>query len=104
MSAAHRMVSLQICSDRRRLGAAAALAVSLTLAGCTIGPDYERPQDIPAPAEFRGVLEPQQAESFADLAWAEVFNDPELRPLIETALKVAATKWESTANETKKAA
>jgi multidrug efflux system outer membrane protein len=32
------------------------------------------------------VLEPQDATSFADLGWAEVFNDPELRTVIETAL------------------
>jgi outer membrane protein, multidrug efflux system len=60
----------------------AALAVS----GCAIGPDYERPQ-LPAPVEFRGVMTPQEAESFADLAWAEVFAEPELRSVIETALE-----------------
>jgi multidrug efflux system outer membrane protein len=62
-----------------------AATVAATLAACTIGPDYRRP-DVPSPIEFRGVLEPQDATSIADLGWAEVFNDPELRTVIETAL------------------
>ena len=62
-----------------------AAAVTLTLAGCTNGPNYTRPE-LPAPVEYRGVLAPQDAQSFADLNWAEVFNDPELRAVIETAL------------------
>jgi multidrug efflux system outer membrane protein len=64
-----------------------AAAVSLWLAGCAIGPDYERPADLPAQEQFRSVLVPQQAQSFADLSWAEVFNDPELETAIATALK-----------------
>jgi multidrug efflux system outer membrane protein len=77
-----------------------AVTVIAVLAGCAIGPDYKRPADLPAPAEFRGVLSPQQAESIADLHWTEVFNDPELRPVIETALannldlKIAAARVE----------
>ena len=77
-----------------------AVTVLATLAGCAIGPDYERPADLPAPVEFRGVLSPQQAESIADLHWTEVFNDPELRAVIETALannldlKIAAARVE----------
>jgi len=62
-----------------------AVAVALALGGCAIGPDYERPQ-LPAPVEYRGVLSPQEATSFADLHWAEVFHDPELQQVIETAL------------------
>jgi multidrug efflux system outer membrane protein len=81
----------------RHLVAAGVLAA---LTGCAIGPDYQRPVDLPAPTEFRGVLSPQQAESIADLPWAEVFNDPELRAVIETALannldlKIAAARVE----------
>jgi len=77
-----------------------AVTVIAVLAGCAIGPDYKRPADLPAPAEFRGVLSPQQAESIADLHWTAVFNDPELRPVIETALannldlKIAAARVE----------
>jgi outer membrane protein, multidrug efflux system len=77
-----------------------AAGVLVALTGCAIGPDYQRPVDLPAPVEFRGVLSPQQAESIADLPWAEVFNDPELRAVIETALannldlKIAAARVE----------
>ena len=77
-----------------------AVAVLATLAGCAIGPDYERPTDLPAPVEYRGVLAAQDAESIADLPWTEVFNDPELRQVIETALannldlKIAAARVE----------
>lgn len=70
----------------RRWLTALASAAGVTLAGCAIGPDYERPE-LPVPAEYRGVLEPQQAESLADLEWTEVFGDPELRKVIETALQ-----------------
>lgn len=62
-----------------------ALSLYAGLAGCVIGPDYERPE-LPVPVEHRGVLSPQDAESYADLQWAQVFADPELVPLIERAL------------------
>ncbi len=77
-----------------------AVTVIAVLTGCAVGPDYKRPADLPAPAEFRGVLSPQQAESIADLHWTAVFNDPELRAVIETALannldlKIAAARVE----------
>ncbi|HSE13728.1 MAG TPA: efflux transporter outer membrane subunit [Rudaea sp.] len=64
-----------------------ALGVALVLSGCAIGPDYERPKDLPAQEQFRSVLTPQEAASFADLPWAETFNDPELRVVLETALR-----------------
>jgi len=63
------------------------LAVTLALTGCAIGPDYRRPADLPTQEQYRSVLTPQEAASFADLAWAQTFNDPELRVVIETALK-----------------
>jgi outer membrane protein TolC len=65
-------------TTRTQVLAAAALATAAALTGCAIGPDYVRP-DLPVPEQHRGVLTAQQAESFADLKWAEVFNDPELR-------------------------
>lgn len=61
--------------------------MAATLAGCAIGPNYERPKDLPAAGQYRGVLSPQQAASFADIGWAQTFNDPELTPVIEAALK-----------------
>ena len=62
-------------------------ATALVLGGCAIGPDYVRPTDLPETAEYRGVLRPQDAQSFADLEWTAVFGDPELRTVIETAIE-----------------
>jgi multidrug efflux system outer membrane protein len=61
--------------------------VAALAAGCAIGPDYERPADVMPVEEFRAVLAPQQAASFADLGWAAAFNDPELVEMIRTALE-----------------
>lgn len=56
-------------------------------AGCVVGPNYQRPS-IKTPAAFRAPqpLPPDQAESFADLKWFEVFQDDKLQELIKTAL------------------
>jgi outer membrane protein, multidrug efflux system len=60
----------------------------LVLAGCTVGPNYQRPA-LPVPQNFRAPdpLPPPQAASLADLKWFEVFQDPELQKLIRTALE-----------------
>lgn len=64
-----------------------AVAVALALGGCAIGPDYKRPENLPQQEQYRSVLTPQEAASFADLPWTSTFNDPELRVVIETALR-----------------
>jgi NodT family efflux transporter outer membrane factor (OMF) lipoprotein len=58
------------------------------LAGCTVGPNYQRPA-VPVPPNFRAPdpLPPAQAESLADLKWFEVFHDLQLQGLIRTALE-----------------
>jgi multidrug efflux system outer membrane protein len=58
------------------------------VAGCTVGPDYHRP-DVPVPASFRGATPEafQQLQSFGDLAWWQVFQDEALQALIQTALE-----------------
>ena len=60
------------------------------LAGCKVGPNYNRPVVQP-PTAYRNVSEnPQaqaQAASYADLPWWQVFQDPQLQELIRTALK-----------------
>jgi outer membrane protein, multidrug efflux system len=79
-----------------------ALLVSvLLLAGCTVGPKYQRPT-IDTPAAYRGESANQAsvaaAESLGNDKWWEVFEDPVLQQLIRTALRqnydvrIAATR------------
>ena len=72
-----------------RRGCIAVLAVAaLCLAGCVVGPNYTRPA-TPVPPAFRDAppATAQEAASFADLPWWEVFRDPVLQKLIRTALE-----------------
>jgi multidrug efflux system outer membrane protein len=64
------------------------LIATVLLAGCTVGPNYQRPS-VPTPASFRAPdpLPATQAASFADLKWFEIFKDDKLQGLIRTALK-----------------
>ena len=84
------------------------------LAGCTVGPNYQRPS-VDVPGAYRGVApdasdksyersQPPQnapqaaAQSLGDEKWWNVFQDPTLQGLIRTALKnnydvrIAATR------------
>ena len=58
------------------------LAVSiLALCGCTVGPNYKRPQ-LALPPEFRGA--PAGADhlrSIADTKWQDLFPDPALNQI-----------------------
>jgi len=67
------------------LGLSGALAGGL-LAGCTVGPDYERP-DVELPEAWREPGATQETASLADTPWWELFQDPELQSLIEIALE-----------------
>ena len=62
-------------------------AVALVLAGCTVGPDYRRPE-LPVPPEFRGQPAdvPVGPPSIADLGWWQLFEDETLHGLLRTAL------------------
>jgi multidrug efflux system outer membrane protein len=60
------------------------LVALVALAGCAVGPNYQRPT-IKAPAQFRST-ENQTTNSFADLGWWQVFQDQQLQNLIGTAL------------------
>ena len=72
------------------------------LAGCAVGPNYERPP-VNAPAAFRGE-EPATGEaatqSLADLPWWQVFHDDTLQGLVRVALtnnydlRIAVTRVE----------
>ena len=72
-----------------RTRAAIAIAIALgLLAGCTVGPNYKRPQ-TPAAPSFRGAdnaAVPGTAPSLGDQNWEQVFRQAELRGLIQTAL------------------
>lgn len=61
----------------------------LMLAGCNVGPKYTRPQ-MTAPAAYRSAddrkISDEGSNSLGDDKWADVFRDPELQGLIQTAL------------------
>jgi len=50
-----------------------------------VGPHYERPP-VETPDDFRGRITPEDAASFADLPWWEVFGDSALQQLVREAL------------------
>ncbi len=60
-----------------------AACLALLLAGCMVGPDYQRPElDMPA-----GYVEPAATDpSIANISWWELFQDNALKALIEEAL------------------
>jgi len=60
---------------------AAVAALALTAAGCTVGPNYERPKLDP-PAQHRGLAAQPAAETVADVPWWQVYQDPVLQGLI----------------------
>jgi multidrug efflux system outer membrane protein len=62
------------------------LALSVLAAGCTMGPDYKRPETTPTTAQFRFVDGPQQAQSLADAPWFQVFDDAGLQAIVREAL------------------
>ena len=66
----------------KKLVLIAALAVSGE--GCRLGPDYQRP-DVPVPETWREV-ETSEQQSLANTPWWELFQDPVLVNLIQTAL------------------
>jgi NodT family efflux transporter outer membrane factor (OMF) lipoprotein len=58
---------------------------ALVLAGCTVGPNYHRPE-LSVPAQF-AEAEPEAVSSDAEVAgWWEVFGDPQLDQLVNRAL------------------
>jgi multidrug efflux system outer membrane protein len=56
------------------------------VAGCTLGPDYRRP-DVPAPEAWRHDQASVDPASLAALSWWELFEDEELRGLVRVALE-----------------
>ncbi|WP_411958842.1 efflux transporter outer membrane subunit [Pseudomonas sp. s4] len=64
------------------------LALALALAGCSLIPEYQRPQaDIPATwPEGAAYAAPERATDKALMAWQSVFRDPALQRLVNQAL------------------
>jgi multidrug efflux system outer membrane protein len=60
-----------------------ALMVTALCAGCTVGPNYQRP-DIPMPPAWRTATD--TARSLADLGWWQLFDDHALQQCIRIAL------------------
>ncbi len=65
----------------------AVCALAVFLAGCTVGPNYKRP-NTDVPTAFRGATPAEAASptaaSLGDQKWWEVFQDEELQKLIRT--------------------
>lgn len=61
-----------------------ACIAAIGVAGCTMGPDYKRP-DPPLPQTWR--TEVADAQDVANTPWWAKFGDPDLTALIETALE-----------------
>ena len=89
--------------SRRRKPALALCAIAITLGGCTVGPNYKRP-NTDVPTAYR-TLEPPAAAtpvatSLGDQKWWEVFQDEQLQKLIRTAqqqnydVRIAAARVE----------
>ncbi len=57
---------------------------ALGLSGCLVGPNYHRPATN-LPNEFPGA--PATRESIADKKWFDLFQDPTLKQLVQTALE-----------------
>ena len=62
---------------------ATVLVVVGLLSGCTVGPNYRRPEVI-MPADWRNA--PEQRDSLGDLGWWGIFQDPALHELLSTAV------------------
>ena len=78
--------------SRARKSAPVLVSLLALLTGCTVGPNYKRP-NTDVPTSYRtldppmGASTPASAQSLADQKWWEVFQDEELQKLIRTALQ-----------------
>src|SRR5262245_23505397 len=60
---------------------------ALLLAGCALGPNYERPKTTPVSTTWRDSTQTMRDSSFANVPWWGVFGDTTLQTLIRRALK-----------------
>src|ERR1700758_2258795 len=64
------------------------IALVLLLTGCTVGPNYNRPQ-VTSPASYRGLApdaDKNAASSLGEEKWWTIFQDEELQKLIRAGL------------------
>jgi multidrug efflux system outer membrane protein len=77
------------CAHNLLIASVALLVAGVFLLGCTVGPNYKRPQ-VSTPTAFRGsdnaAVSTANATSLGDQNFAQVFHEPELQDLIRTAL------------------
>ena len=84
-------------SHRTRMRAAWA-AVAVVLTGCTVGPDFEKPEDFLTPGWYQEERDGLKTSGAELVAWWEIFNDPQLNRLVEEAhrannnLEIAAVR------------
>jgi multidrug efflux system outer membrane protein len=82
---------------KRPLLIAGSTITSMLLAGCLVGPHYEKPK-LPVPESVRGADTAAAGPAFGDEKWWDVFQDDQLQGLVKTALKqnenvqIAATR------------
>jgi len=76
--------SSRLAHPASRAGLAFLASLALTLPGCSMGPDYTRP-DTPKADAWR--MTTVTSESIANLPWWDLLKDQELQRLIRTALE-----------------
>src|SRR4030095_16703076 len=64
-----------------------AIALVLVLAGCAVGPNYERPATVPVHPGWRDSALALRDSSYANVPWWRVLGDTTLQTLVRTALK-----------------
>jgi len=69
----------------RPLSVPIAFTLAISLPGCMVGPNYQRPE-MPAPPQHRFLEGPAEAETIADVPWWEVTKDPQLVALVREAI------------------
>jgi multidrug efflux system outer membrane protein len=63
----------------------AILLSPVLMTGCTVGPEYRKPEAAP-PSSFRAQVSDSGARSFADTPWQNIFTDQALQTLISESL------------------
>jgi len=57
-------------------------SLMVVLGACKVGKNYQRPEDLPAPQQFRNATATADTSTIADIGWKEFFTDTTLQGLI----------------------